>query len=201
MKMHNPGRNLSLLSVAYLAIFSLFVVILGWLNFSLGETGLLIFASMYCCALIPLGQLTGGWLIWRNRCQFSKTFIWLAFQVVFIASMAMYSSPLFGLFFSSLLFLLFPLLGFVNFLYASQKGASLGLMGWGSVGFIWSVLIAWRIKGDLIKEMISSFGTNANNLWWLYALMYVFACIVVIGALTFIVETFQILRKEYAGRE
>jgi hypothetical protein len=201
MKMHNPSRNLSLLSVAYLAILFLFVFIMGWLDFSLGETGFLIFAVMYCCALVPLGLLTGSWLVWRNRDQFSKTFIWLAFQVVFIVSMAMYSTPLFGLFFSSLLFLLFPLLGFVNFLYASQEGASLRLMGWGSVGFIWSVLIAWRIKGDLIKEMISSFGTNANNLWWLYALMYVFACIVVIGVLTFIVETFQILRKEYLGRE
>jgi hypothetical protein len=196
MKMHNISRFFSRFSVVYLSLFAPFLFILGWIESSLGNVGILILAVAYCCALTPLSFLTGGWLIWMNREQFSKTFIWLAFQLIFLLSMALYSVPVVDLFFESLLFLLFPFLVFVNFWYAFRKGATLKLVGWGSFGLIWSLLVAWRIKGNLFEEMISSIGTNTNNLWWLYALMYGFVCMVVAGAFAFFIETVQILGRE-----
>jgi hypothetical protein len=201
MKTNSLSKTFSQFSAAYLSLFSLFALILGWFNPSLGETGVLIFAVMYCCGLIPLSLLTSTWLVWKNRTRFSNTFIWMAFQILFVVSMAMYPLHNVGLFFSSLLVLLFPLIGIVNFLYAFRKGASLGFMGWGSIGLIWSILIVWRIKGNLLEEMLSSFGGISNDLWYLYAIMYGFAWIVFAGVLAFILETFQILWKEYAGNE
>lgn len=202
MKINSPGRIASLLSAVYLSVSSIFLLILGWINPSLGEMGLLVFALVYCCGLIPLAFAASCWLIWKNRRLLSNTWVWLAFQLAFIASMAMYSSPLVGLFFASLLFLLTPLMGIVNFLYAVQREASLRFIGWGSFGWIWAIFIAWRIKGNLLDEIIAGMAPNSpNNLWWFNAMLYGFGWVVIAGMFAFLVETFRILRKEYAGNE
>lgn len=200
MKINSPGKMITLISAVYLSAFSLFVLVLGWLNPFLEETSLLVFALVYCCGLIPLAFVASCWLVWRNRRGLANTLVWLAFQVAFTLAMALYSSPVVGLFFSTLLFLLTPLLGIVNFLYAVQREASLRFIGWGSFGWIWAVFIAWRIKGNLLDEIIASMVPNSpNNLWWFGAIMYGFGWIVIAGVFAFIVETFKILRREYVG--
>ena len=194
------GKILSLSSAVYLAVFSIFLVVLGWINPFLEENDLLIFSLVYCCGLIPFAFAASVWLLWRNRRQLSRTWVWLAFQLVFTVSMSMYSLPVVGLFFASLLFLLTPLLGLINFLYAIQKEVSLRLIGWGSFGWIWAMFIILRINENLFDELIASMAPNSpNNLWWFGVLMYGFGWIVIAGVLAFIVETFQILRREYVG--
>jgi hypothetical protein len=192
-------KTLNIFSVVFLLIFAVFAIILGWLNPNLGESGILLFAISYCCAVIPLGLISSTWLVWTNRSRFFNGFIWLAFQLLFVISMGMYTLPGFSLFFSSLLFILFPLLGIVNFLYAYQKGASLKFIAWGSVAFIWSILLAWKVTGNLLEKWVGSISTSSNDLWWSYALMYGTAWMVAAGLIAFLVETIRALHKEFSG--
>jgi len=111
----------------------------------------------------------------------------------------MYSLPSFGLFFSSLLFVLFPLIGFVNFLYAYQRGASLKFMAWGSIVFMWSILLAWKMTGNLLEKWIGNMSASSNDLWWLYAVMYGTAWIVAAGMIAFLAETMRVLHREFSS--
>jgi len=198
--MSKLAKTLNVFSIAFLTLFALFALIVGWLNPDAGgETGLLLFAVSYCCALVPLGLLSAGWLVWTNRNQLSNIFVWLAFQALFVISIAMYSQPGVGLFFGSLLFVLFPLMGFVNFWYAYKNGASLRFMGWGSIVFMWSILLAWKATGNLLEKWIGSMSSTSNDLWWLYALMYGSTWIVAAGLLAFLVETIRVLQKEFSA--
>jgi hypothetical protein len=131
----------------------------------------------------------------------SKFLVWLAFQALFVISIAMYSQPGFGLLFGSLLFVLFPLMVFVNFWYAYKNGVSLRFMGWGSIVFMWSILLAWKATGNLLEKWIGSMSSTSNDLWWLYALMYGSAWIVAAGLIAFLVETIRALKKEFAARQ
>jgi hypothetical protein len=199
MKTNNLRRTLNIFTGTYLLVFALSMLILGWLNPYLRETGLILFASLYCCGLVPLSFFCATWLIWMYRSQLANSVVLILINLAFAISMALYSSPIVGLLFASLLFLLIPLLGLVDFLYVYQKSAHLRFIGWGSVGFMWSVLFAWRVKGDLFEEWIYSMTTNSNNLWWLYALMYGFALLVLAGIFGFMVDAFRVLRKELTG--
>lgn len=192
-------KPFNIFSIAFLTLFALFALIVGWLNSDVGgETGLLLFAVSYCCALVPLGLLSAVWLAWTNRSHLSNIFVWMAFQALFVISIAMYSKPGVGLFFSSLLFILFQLMGFVNFWYAYKNGASLRFIGWGSVVFMWSILLAWKATGNLLEKWIDSMSSTSNDLWWLYALMYGSAWAVAAGLIAFLVETFRALQKEFS---
>lgn len=188
-------------SVIYLLFLSIFLLAIGWINPQLGESGAIIFLLSYCCGLIPLGFLASGWLLWQNRAKLSNIFVWLAFQLIFAIAMAMQLTTQPSIFFLSLLFLLFPSVGFANLLYALQNGASLKLMGWGSIGLMWTILFAWRIKGNLLEAWIASIGTSSNDLWWLHALMYGFGSIVIAGVFAFMIETVQILRSEQVAMQ
>ena len=192
------SKSLNLLSIVFLALFAVFALILGWLNPNLGESGLILFALSYCCIGVPLGLLSAAWLTWINRNYFSNIFIWLAFQALFIISTAMYSLPGVGLFFSSLLFVLFPLMGFINFWHAYQTGTSLQFMAWGSIVFMWSILLAWKATGNLLEKWIASMSISSNDLWWLYAAMYGTAWMVVAGLIAFLIETIRALQKEFS---
>jgi hypothetical protein len=193
------GKPFNIFSIAFLTLFALFALIVGWLNPDVGgETGLLLFAVSYCCALVPLGLLSAARLAWINRRHLSNIFVWMAFQALFVISIAMYSHPGVSLFFGSLLFVLFPLMGFVNFWYAYKNGASLRFMGWGSIVFMWSILLAWKATGNLLEKWISSMSSTSNDLWWLYALMYGSASIVAWGLIAFLVETICALKKEFS---
>lgn len=200
MQMSKFAKPFNIFSIVFLALFAVFALIVGLINPDLGEAGLLLFALSYCCAVVPLGLLSAAWLAWTNRSYVSNIFVWMAFQALFLISIAMYSLPGIGLFFSSLLFVLFSLMGFVNFWYAYKNGASLRFMGWGSIVFIWSILLAWKATGNLLEKWIDSRSSPSNNLWWLYALMYGSTWIVVSGVIAFLVETIRVLQKEFSAR-
>lgn len=196
---NNFGKTLNVFSVVFLLTIAVFTLILGWLNPDLGESGFLLFALSYCCALVPLGLLSATRLVWTNRGQLSNFFIWITFQLLFVISMMMYSHPSFGLFFSILLFVLFPLMVIVNFLYAYQNGVSLKFIAWGSICFMWSILLAWKMTGNLLEVWIKNISASSNDLSWLYAFMYGTACMVVAGIVAFLVETIRAMRKEFSG--
>lgn len=193
------SKTLNIFSIVFLTLFALFILIISWLNPDLSESGLVLFAVSYCCAVVPLGLASATWLAWTNRNHLAKVYIWLVFQALFVISIAAYSLPEFGLFFSSLLFILFPLMGFVDFLYSYQQGASLKFIAWGSVVFIWSILLAWKITSNLFEVWIENLSAGSNNLWWLYASMYGTAWMILAGIVAFLVETINALRKEYYG--
>jgi hypothetical protein len=148
---------------------------------------------------MPLSLFSAGWLIHVKRKFFSKTLLWIVFQIVFAVAMLLYPSRFFGLFFASLLFVLIPLLSFVDFLYAYYNKCSLLFIGWGSVGFIWSILLVWRITGNLFDQWIASMVSASNNLWLLYSLMFETSMMVMTGILCFIIESVRAIALEYAN--
>ena len=191
-------RIFNIVSVLCLVTGSLIALVVGWLNPMLEVPGLLLFVLYYFCAFIPLSLLTSLWLVWTNRRHISNPFVWMAFQLLFAISMALYFVPVVNLlFFASFLILLFPLLGLVNFLHASQTGRSLRFIGWGSAGLIWFILIAWKITGNIFIAWIKDAGTGTNSLWWFLALFVGFAWILIAGIAAFFVQAFQIVRNEF----
>ncbi|HRJ55153.1 MAG TPA: hypothetical protein PLV64_02625 [Anaerolineales bacterium] len=192
------SKGLTLFSAAYLILFALFLIILGWVNplFD-GEAEIVMFALFYCCGLIPVGFFSTSWLLWSGREKLSNILIWFSFQILFVLSMAMYDSAFLGLLFSTLLIVIFPLLGIVDFFFAKNNGYSLRFIGWGSVGIIWSILLMWRFKGNLIDEYIDTLVTGSNSLWLLNALMYGFGWMVIAGVISFVFELISVLSKEY----
>jgi hypothetical protein len=198
--MNNFSKRLTLFSATYLIVFALFLIILGWANPSLGESGLVIFALFYCCGLIPVGFFSAVWLLCSGREKLSNIMIWFSFQILFVLSMAMYDSAFLGLLFSTLLIVIFPLMGVVNFFFAKKNGYSLRFIGWGSVGIVWSILLIWRFKGNLVDEYINTLLTGSNSLWLLNALMYGFGWMVVAGIFSFIVELIGVLSREYYAK-
>lgn len=198
-------RNIfTIVAVIYLSIYFLCELILGW-SYQPSETavdirmGDILFMLLYCCALTPLAALSSIWLVYVNQLWLSSIFFWATFQILFIVSMGMDSLPGLQLFFTSIQMLLSPLLLFVNFLYAHQKRNSLTLMGWGSIGIVWSFLLTWAVTGNLFEKSTALIGTASNELWWSQALVFGFTSMVVGGMVSFGIETFQILRKEYSS--
>ena len=191
------ARPFNIFSIAFLMLFAVFALLVGWFLPDLGESGLILFALSYCCVIVPLGLLSAVRLAWVNRNHLSNIFVWLTFQALFVVSTATYSFPVIGLFFSSLLLVLFPLMGFVNFWYAYKNDASLKFMGWGSIVFMWSILLAWEATGNLLEKWIASMSSTSNDLWWLYSLMYGSAWVVASGLVSFIIETIRALKKEF----
>lgn len=191
-------RIFNIASVACLITGSLTVLIVGWLNPVLPEPGLLLFFLYYFCAFIPLSLLSSLWLVWTNRRYLSNPFIWMAFQLLFAISMALYFAPVVNLLIlACFLILLFPLLGLVNFLHASQTRTSLRFIGWGSAGLVWFILIAWKITGNIFIAWVKDVGTGTNNLWWFLALLIGFVWMILAGIAAFFVQAFQIIKKEF----
>lgn len=195
--MNKLNKTITKTSTIFLIISAFIVLFLGWLN--PGESGIIFFVIIYCCALIPLSLFSAGWLIHVKRKSFSKTLIWIVFQIVFAVAMFLYPSRFVGLFFASLLFVLIPLLSFVDFLYAYYNEYSLQFIGWGSVGFIWSILLVWRITGNLFDQWIASMASASNNLWLLYSLMFETSMMIMTGILCFIIESVRAIAREYAN--
>ena len=74
--MSKLAKTFNIFSIAFLTLFALFALIVGWLNPDAGgETGLLFFAVSYCCALVPLGLLSAVRLAWVNRNHLSNIFV------------------------------------------------------------------------------------------------------------------------------
>jgi len=188
MKMHRLITVFNIFSAIYLSVYMLVALLLGWVNLSSSEIGNQLLSFLYCCVFTPLGLLSSTWLILIKRTWLSNTFIWAVLQLMFILSMGLDSLPVFGLLFTSVQMLLSPLLLFVNFLYAHQKKNSLALLGWG-------------VTGNLIEKYIELMGTDSHELWWSQALLSGFTSIVVAGMISFIVDAFQVLYREFYSRD
>jgi hypothetical protein len=197
----NFRRWLSIISVAFLCLSLLLIFLLGWLNPPLDEIRLLMFAFLYCCTWIPLLFFSAVWLISENRDYLFNTFVWLGFQVIFVLTMfgSQVSIPSISVLSASAFFIFFPLLGIVNFIYAIKRSFSLRLIGIGSIGFVWSILLAWRIHGNLLEKWTISLISNSNDLLWLNVLMALTGWMVFSGIVCFFVETFQSLMHEYSS--
>lgn len=97
--MSNFPKALNRISVTILSVFALLILVLGMFNPSLNEMGIFLFSLLYCCAFVPLSLVSVSWLLWQNRDQLTKTWAWWGIQLVFVASMALCTVPLFGFFF------------------------------------------------------------------------------------------------------
>jgi len=194
------SKILTVISSVSLTIFIIFILVLGRIDLPMSETGLIPMLALYFCGLLPLGTLASFWLVWINREYVANVFVWSLFQLLFAALMKFYAYPAVALLFSSLLFILFPLVGFVDFLFAYKKNLSLRFMAWGSIFFMWSILAAWKITGDLLEAWVQTMFAETSGLWWLQAAMYGSAWAVAAGLLAFVVETIVVLRKEFAAR-
>ena len=201
MKMHRLITVFNIFSAIYLSVYMLVALLLGWVNLSSSEIGNQLLSFLYCCVFTPLGLLSSTWLILIKRTWLSNTFIWAVLQLMFILSMGLDSLPVFGLLFTSVQMLLSPLLLFVNFLYAHQKRNALSLLGWASIGIVWSFLLTWGVTGNLIEKIIEWMGTDSHELWWSQALLSGFTSIVVAGMISFIVDAFQVLYREFYSRD
>lgn len=198
--MTNRTRTLSIFSIFVLSIYAFLSFSAGWFTSVMGQSGSIVFLGFYCCAIVPLAWLSAGWLAWAGREKISNTLVWSMFQVIFLVSIMLYTSPVVGSFFASMLLLLFPLLAVVDILYAYQNGISVRFIAIGSIGIMWSILLAWRITGNLINTWIETLASSSNNLWWLNALLYGFGCAVIAGIVAFAAESLSVLSKELAAK-
>jgi hypothetical protein len=157
------------------------------------------FASLYCCAWIPLLFFSAVWLIFENRDCLFNTFVWLGFQVIVVLAMfgSQVSFSSISILSASVFFIFFPLLGIVNFIFAIKRSFSLRLVSLGSIAFVWSILLAWRIHGNLLDKWAISLNSNSNDLLWLNALMTLTGWMFFSGVVCFVVETIQSLVYEY----
>lgn len=208
MKLNNKrtSHTITKLSLAFLILFSISVILLGLANPVLDERGSILFLSAFFCTGMPLLFLSATWLAYINRIYFSNIFVWIIFQLFFILIMiGNYYAPLsISLLFTTFLFVLFPLLIIVNFIYSYSNYASLKFIGFGSIGFIWVILIGWLFYGNLIEKMVLALtisNSNHNDLWIMHALMTITACIVIGGIASFFTETIKIFLLEWQEKD
>lgn len=192
-------RGLTVFSFTFLVISAILLFLLGLFNPTLDETFLLLFAFGWCCAWVPLTFFSSLWLIYTRRGQLKNVFVWLCFQGLFLLALfgSQSSFPSILLVAATCFFVMLPLLGVVNFIYAYKHYLALNFMAIGSTGFIWFILIAWRIYGNLLEEWLSAIGSNNNTLLWLNGVMALTGWMFIAGLISFCVETVQLLRREF----
>lgn len=192
-------RGLSVFSFTFLVISTVLLFLLGLFNPTLDETFLLLFAFGWCCAWVPLSLISSLWLIYTGRGYLKNAFVWLGFQGLFLLALfgSQSSFPAILLVAATCFFVMLPLLGVVNFIYAYQHYLALSFMAIGSAGFVWFILIAWRIYGNLFDVWLSAIDSNNNTLLWLNGVMALTGWMFIAGSISFCVETFQSLRREF----
>ena len=190
-------HGLTIFSQAFLSASLILLFLFGWINPALEENSGWLLISL-CCAWMPLSLFSSVWLAWINRHYFSNIFIWLGFQILFI--LALFGSqvsyaPVVVLS-ASILFILFMLLGIVDFFYSYIHHYSLRFIAFGSISYIWSILFAWRIHGNLFDVWIFTLFNNNHELLWLNGAMILTVWMFFAGLACFLVETFQVLLCE-----
>ena len=81
-----------------------------------------------------------------------------------------------------------------------KHDAGLPLIGWVLVIFIWVVLIANRLGGNIVELLLRSMGnTSAYYLWWLDSLFCTLWWTIPLGTLSFLWHTLKLVHREIRG--
>lgn len=191
-------RILSLLSVLF-HVFSLAgLLALGIFNPAMSEPLLVLFALLLFCGWLPLAFLASLWLLWRGRASLKSVFVWGGFQLFF--ALLLFGSQIqpaaVGLIAVMYFLLSIPLLFVVNILYACQCHSALGLIALGSLGLVWSIVLGWRIQGNIIEIFLDSLNQITNPLLWLNSVMGLAGAMVMAGLIAFFIEGFRVCIQE-----
>lgn len=82
------------------------------------------------------------------------------------------------------------------------RDVALFLIGILSLAGVWTAAISWRIRGDLIGEMLRMIYAApgaGRSLFWVSVLFATMLCLVPIAAVGFIVQTILAIRRELRG--
>lgn len=170
--------------------------------------GNLILLLAYTAWLILSWLLASIWLMFRHRKIFRTWWGWLATILGLIISNVLAQDVLFTC--GTNLHLLFSLLSIFSGFYVGiatvillyYHDVGLRLIAFGSAGLIWTFLLGWRFRGNLLElffNMLAAFGEPAS-LWWFDSLWCITGWIIPLGFIGFIVHTLRLLIKEFLVR-
>lgn len=168
------------------------------MNFE-SETLLLTITFLLCCGWLPIASLSLSWLVWAGRDWTSKVAFWAGFQALFILLIiaGLAEIPFISLVASFYFLALIPVLLIVNLLYAHFHHSALGFLAWGSIGLVWSVVVSWRIQGDLFDIFLANLGEKMTDATILtVGLMGLTGAMILTGVITFIIESLRLYSLE-----
>lgn len=109
-------------------------------------------------------------------------------------------SPSLGLIVSTVAIDIMLVLGVSLTLVLYRRDDGLPLIGWVLAGFVWMLVIANRVQGDLVKALLNSINDPSDySLWWLDSLWCFLWWSVPLGALSFLWHTLRFIVKEVRG--
>lgn len=176
-------------------------VVAGWQFSSLG-----LLLALAAWLLLSMGGAAIG-LTFCYRRYFAHWWTWLALLALWVAGalvvhedikipQAALSFLLTMLFFCGGLSLLIALC-----LRLYQRDFGISLIGWMTVICIWSIVIMWRVYGDLIEAMFQSAErpSQPSPVWWSSLLLSSACCLVPVALLSVVWHTIVLLRRDRRG--
>ncbi len=80
-----------------------------------------------------------------------------------------------------------------------RRDVGLLFLSWIPILYVWSVFLAWRYQGNLIKLWLNSLSQSGtpSPLWWLNTLFCLSSCVLPIAAVSFMGHTVRLLVHEF----
>ena len=158
----------------------------------------------YAAWLIFSLPATTAWLIIHHRAFFRTWPGWAISILMLILSMMVFTGvltvnhPNLSLFFSLLLWVSTICIGVSTAILLWYRDASLKLIGWISVTYIWALVLGWRFQGNLITLYLSGLthSNQSSQLWWLNSLLCIAGWIVPLGMISFVGHTLRLITHE-----
>ncbi len=165
--------------------------ILGMFNPSVSKSVVEIILVLLCLGWMPVASLTLLWLGWQERKRLQNTMIWLGINLLFLLLLlggGSHIAPIrlvSGMYFLPFLSLLF----WSDILYAVQRHLGLRLAAVGSLVYVWSIVLAWRIWGNPLIMFLDT-PEMSGTLLWMNAVMYWTGAMVLAGLVAVAVDIF-----------
>lgn len=177
--------------------------VLGSMNFE-SETLLLAITFLLCCGWLPISSLSLSWLVWVGRYWTSKVAFWAGFQILFVFLIISGLSEIPFVSFIALFYFLalIPVILIVNLLHAHFYHRALWFLSWGSIGLVWSIVLSWRIQGDLFDILLANLGEKMNHASILtVGMMGLTGAMILTGMIIFTVESLRICSLEISSSQ
>ncbi len=164
----------------------------------------LLWPIAYLTWLVITLLMATTWLIIRHRRLFRSWLVWLmtiaisGFSSLVVQSILSVEQPNLSFFFS-LLFIIGLWCSMVaTAILVYYRDVGLSLIGWGSVVFIWALVVGWRFQGSLIELWVGTLNNPEapSPLWWLNNLLCFVWWIVPLSIISFLGHTLKLIIHE-----
>jgi hypothetical protein len=161
------------------------------------STDLSVLLLSYTCGILPMFFIAITWLMLSHRKIFTNGWGWITPVICLAVSSLSVSQPTISFLLNTLVLLSNWAIGVATAILLWQRDLGLKLLGWVSIAYIWTLMLAWRYQGNLIELWIQSLNNfnGSSPLWWLN-LWCVAAWVVPISLLSVIGHTVRLLWRE-----